>query len=77
MINIKVLVKLLIIQFLPIESFCKECGCKVCDFSAPDDIWEEVDVHIKYGHVLCYNCFCKKCKKLGLPSVWRLEEILD
>ena len=58
-------------------AYCKHCGIIVHDFSAPDDIWEIVDRYIKYGHVLCYDCFCEFCWKLGLPRVWQLEELSD
>ena len=67
------------IRFLPTLSFCGVCGRKVHDFSAPDDVWEKVEPNIKYGsivgHVLCYDCFCEMCVALGLPPVWRLEEL--
>ncbi len=58
-----------------LESFCKNCGRTVHDFSAPNYIWDQVQPHIKYGHVLCYDCFCEICYKLKLPCVWNLKEI--
>ena len=51
------------------------CGRDVNDFSVRDDVWDKVDKLIKRGHVLCYGCFCKKCKQLNLPTVWELKEI--
>ena len=64
--------KLLWRKFLPIDSFCKECGRTVQDFHAPQEIWDEVERAIRYGYVLCYDCFCKKCRKMGLPSIYSL-----
>lgn len=55
-----------------IDSFCKVCGRDVCDFIAPDEVWEKVEPHIPRGHVLCYDCFCEICGRLGLPRVWIL-----
>ena len=63
------------ISLIHLESFCKVCGRTVHDFDAPDHIWGQVDPHIKYGHVLCYDCFCEICSKIGLPAVWKLEQI--
>ena len=60
---------------LSIQSFCKECGRRVHDFVAPDLIWGKVDMYIKRGHVLCYDCFCEYCKRLGLPWIWELRSI--
>lgn len=62
-------------KFLLIPSFCKECGRDNADFVVPDEVWEQVKPHIKYGHVLCYDCFCRKCEELGLPPVWKLKEL--
>ena len=56
-----------------VESYCKHCGRIVHDYSAPDEIWEKVEPHIKHGHILCYDCFCEVCYRLGLPCVWQLE----
>ncbi len=58
-------------------SYCRACGRTVHDFSAPDEIWRLVDPHIRYGHTLCYDCFCEICSMLGLPSVWRLEKMIE
>ncbi len=69
-----VLIKLVLCKFLDLESFCKECGRKVHDFSVDDKIWNKIEPHIKYGNVLCYDCFCEKCKKLMLPQVWKLKK---
>ena len=57
---------------LSTQSFCKHCGRTVHDFSAPDEIWNLIDPHIKRGNTLCYDCFCELCSSLGLPSVWSL-----
>ena len=74
---IRVLFKKFLGRVLPygIESFCKCCGRKVHDFHAPDEIWEKVEPHIRFGHVLCYDCFCEICRKLGLPATWKLEGV--
>jgi len=72
---LRVFFKLLLRRFMPIASFCKRCGRSVHDFSVPDNIWEQVDKEIRFGHILCYGCFCEICGKLGLPSVWRLERL--
>ncbi len=58
-------------------SYCKNCGRNIHDFSTSDEIWEKIEPYIKYGHVLCYDCFCEICSNIGLPSVWKLEEIKD
>lgn len=73
--SIRVLYKLLKRRYFVTNSFCKECGRDVHDFSVDDETWTKVDKTIKYGHVLCYGCFCQKCKGLGLPVVWELKEI--
>lgn len=70
---LRICYKLIKRKFFLVPSFCKKCGKDVHDFIVPDDIWDEINRHIKYGHVLCYNCFCEKCGELGLPSVWQLE----
>lgn len=64
-------------RYFTIDSFCKECGRDVHDFSVPDDIWKLIDKTIKHGHILCYDCFCEKCKVLNLPTVWELKEISE
>ena len=58
---------------LQTKSFCKHCGKDVHDFSAPDDIWDKIEPTIKHGNVLCYDCFCEYCGKLGLPTTWKLN----
>ena len=69
--------KLFLRKFIVMASFCKECGRQVHDFSAPNDVWLKIDPLIKYGHVLCYDCFCEKCKEVGLPTVWKITSIND
>ena len=64
--------KLFLRKFFSLDSFCKHCGRKVHDFIVEDSVWEQVEPHIKFGHILCYDCFCEVCKKIGLPAVWRL-----
>ena len=59
----------------PTASFCKNCGRDVHDFITTDEIWDQVDPHIRFGHVLCYDCFCEICHKIGLPPVWKLEKL--
>lgn len=54
------------------DSYCKECGRNVHDFVAPDEVWEKVEPLIKHGTVLCYDCFCEKCKAISVFPVWRL-----
>jgi hypothetical protein len=53
------------------ESYCKKCGSRVRDFAVPDDFWEDVCKHTELN-VLCYNCFCNACDKIGYPSVFHL-----
>ena len=74
---IRVSYKLLKRRYFLIDSFCKVCGRDVSDFSVDDAMWNKVDKTIKRGHVLCYDCFCEKCKTLNLPTVWRLKLIKD
>lgn len=70
----RVLLKLFRVRVLqlPTASFCKQCGRDVHDFIASDDVWEQVDRHIRWGHTLCYDCFCEVCGQIGLPVVWRI-----
>lgn len=72
---LRVRLKLLRRRFMLIPSFCKHCGRDVHDFSAPDDVWRQVEPHIQRGHVLCYDCFCEVCHSEGLPRVWRLVDL--
>ena len=60
---------------LPTNSFCKRCGVDVRDFSVTDDIWKQIEPHIKYGYTLCYNCFSDIWHQLGNKSTWKLEEL--
>jgi hypothetical protein len=69
----RVLLKLLLRRLVCIDSFCKDCGRDVHDFIAPDDIWSITDQTIPDGHVLCYDCFCERCRAASLPCVYRLE----
>ena len=55
-----------------VNSFCKLCGVTVRGFNAPDDVWKQIEPHIKYGHVVCYNCFCDLCEVVGVETAWRL-----
>ena len=71
--NIRLYTKLLLRRFILLNSFCKNCGREVHDFSAPDSIWHMVEPTIEHGKMLCYDCFCERCQALGLPSVYRLE----
>lgn len=75
--RIRVLLKLFKSRVLglPAAEFCKHCGRDVHGFVAPDDVWAKVEARIRFGHVLCYDCFCEVCIELGLPSVWRLEKL--
>ena len=60
----------------PTDSFCKNCGRYIHDFSAPDTIWKKVEHYIpNNGNTLCYDCFCEICQKIGLPTVWRIEKL--
>lgn len=71
---VRVLLKLLRRKFSPaVPEFCKQCGRNVHSFIAPDDVWAQVDPHIRWGHVLCYDCFCEICYRIGLPAVWFLR----
>lgn len=65
--------KLIKCKFVCVNSFCSECGVENWDFHVSDDIWEKVEPYIATGNdVLCYNCFCAYCEKLGLPDCWEL-----
>ncbi|MBZ4649255.1 hypothetical protein [Thermosipho sp. (in: thermotogales)] len=70
---IRVHVKLFLKRYFLINSFCKECGRYNHDFIVSDEIWIKVKPFIKYGDVLCYDCFCEKCKKVGLKTYWELK----
>jgi hypothetical protein len=72
---LRVKYKLLKRKFMLVDSFCKECGRDVRDFVAPDEVWKRIESKIKYGNVLCYECFCDKCGEVGLLPVWKFEKI--
>ena len=69
---VRVWYKLLTAKLWLRDSFCKQCGVDVRDFHAPDDVWKQVEPHIKYGNVLCYQCFSDVCADVRLPAVWCL-----
>ena len=71
--SIRILYKCFKVKHFSTNSFCKECGRDVHDFIVDDEVWNKVDALIRYGHVLCYDCFCEKCRLLDLPVVWRLK----
>jgi len=71
--KVRVFLKLILRKFRVVPSFCKECGRNCYDFSVDDETWEKVQPLIKYGNVLCYDCFCRKCEQIGLPTVWQLS----
>jgi len=73
--KIRLYYKLIKRKFMVVNTFCKECGRDVHDFKAPDWVWNEIEKGIRYGNVLCYDCFCRKCEEKGLPSVWQLKEV--
>lgn len=62
-------------KLMLIPSFCKQCGRDVKNFQVSDEIWELIEPKIKYGSVLCYECFCQKCEEVGLLPIWKLEKI--
>jgi len=64
--------KLLLRRYRCIPAFCKICGRDVHDFIAPDWAWHMIRPFIKYGDVLCYDCFCDLCEKARICSVWHL-----
>lgn len=54
-------------------SFCKKCGRDNRDFIAPEWAWKTVQSHIKYGNVLCYDCFFDAYWNVTADLViWRL-----
>lgn len=71
---LRVFLKLFLRRVRPTASFCKRCGGNVCDFIAPDDVWQEVEPHIRWGYTLCYDCFSDICRRIGRPTIWRLVE---
>ena len=75
--KILVIIKILISKFICINSFCKECGRDVRDFYVADNIWRQIKPLIRYGNTLCYNCFCDKCRMIGLPSCWELSALKE
>ncbi len=68
--------KLIKKRFFAIPSFCKCCGRDVHDFIAPNDTWKQIEPHIKYGHVLCYDCFCEICSRAGIYPIWQLMVVM-
>ena len=72
--NFLAIVKKILSKYLLLNSYCKICGREIRDFIAPSDIWNKVEPHIpNNGHVLCYNCFCDICLKIGISPIWKLE----
>lgn len=67
--------KLFLRRFRSINSFCKECGRDVHDFVVSDEIWNKVEPHIDRGYILCYDCFCEKCRRLRLPCVYKIAPL--
>ena len=60
----------------PGQCFCKKCGSKHSfDFMVDDGIWALIESDIKYGNVLCYNCFCELIMKKTKYSYFKLEGI--
>lgn len=72
--RIRVWWKLLKRRFFVVNSFCKLCGVAVRDFNAPDDVWKQIEPHIKQGNVLCYQCFCDLCEVVGIETAWSLYQ---
>lgn len=68
----RLLVKLLLRRYFLLWGFCKVCGARVCDFQAPEEIWLKVAPRPDGGGVLCYHCFCRRCREAGLPSTFDL-----
>lgn len=59
----------------PRRSFCKKCGRDQRDFIAPERAWGTVEPHIRYGNVLCYDCFFEAYWKVtGAPVFWSLTD---
>jgi hypothetical protein len=77
MLTLRLAFKLLLRRWFLLPSFCKRCGRRVPDVSAPDDAWAAVESRLRRGHVLCYDCFCEVCADIGLPSVWALRELAE
>lgn len=71
--HLRVLLKLLLRHFFLLPAFCKMCGRTVHDFIAPGEIWIKVTPLIKHGNIVCYDCFCELCQKVGEKSVWELR----
>lgn len=67
----RVCVKTLISKVRLVPSFCKDCGADVHDFIAPSQLWKVVSRTPKVN-VLCYGCFCDRCRRLGLESVFKI-----
>lgn len=70
--RVRVWLKLLMRRFFLVKSFCKLCGVDVRDYHAPDDVWRQIEPHVKHGNVLCYNCFVDLCEVVGAEAAWHL-----
>lgn len=75
--RLRVILKLWMRGKLPVNSFCRECGRDVRDFSAPDEAWAKVQPLIRVGNTLCYECFCDLWDRVGGPPGWRLVPLTD
>lgn len=80
--NIKLLIKLALKKlgigclWDPGQCFCKKCGKKhAFDFEVRDEVGALIELDIKHGNILCYDCFCELIMKKTKYSYFKLEGI--
>lgn len=55
--------------------FCEECGRDIYKFIISEKVSDKIEFLFKENGSLCYDCFCRKCKMVGLPIIWELKRI--
>ena len=69
--KIRIFLKGICKRFICIDSYCKDCGRTIQDFMVKDDIWRKIVGDNQKE--LCYNCFQKRAKKVGISDYIALE----
>jgi hypothetical protein len=64
--KIRIFFKSICKKFVCINSYCKDCGRTIQDFIVEDDVWKQVMGDSQKE--LCYDCFQKRAKKVGIYS---------
>ena len=57
--NIRLRIKNLLKRFMLIDSYCKDCGRKIDDFTVDDDFWIQIMGDDKNKEI-CKRCFANR-----------------